>query len=438
MFIFCSKDEKKVINSYNDLRSLFDKMDHDHKQFLEPKDLSRYSTEHILGLHNEYDFQEIRHMVTNAARLPTQATFEFTVLRDSFKKLSGENHTKVSLEKLVCAAIESVAREGASSHQLVREMEIRHQDTAVTIKDELVESIRAKLGANSGPMNVDQMYRLLNDPQIFELLKAFDVENTIALYPTTLRQLAHELQMDPLATSLFITTVGEPLRASNEAWWHGDRQKLQFLVGSFRENCYWFEIVEFTQKLILAGLLVFFPQGSLTQMYFAMLIAIVMLTISAILQPFTDSGTNMLKITVQLNLVITLLCMIMLQVELGAEILSKSILDAVLVCSNLLLAPLPAYYEVIHFVGRWLTALHEAICAVARSRRNNGIDNEDSKTNHIADDVTTKMMISFYEYCSATVVIFCEKVRDQNTSQNQQTQSAEPKETVSYANPLRE
>ena len=37
------------------------------------------------------------------------------------------------------------------------------------------------------------------------------------------------------------------------AWWYGDRDTLHFLVDGYRPATFWFELVDFLRKLLMAG-----------------------------------------------------------------------------------------------------------------------------------------------------------------------------------------
>ena len=45
-------------------------------------------------------------------------------------------------------------------------------------------------------------------------------------------------------------------------WWSGGRETFDFLVDGYRSETYWYEVVDFLRKILLAGLVIFFDRGS--------------------------------------------------------------------------------------------------------------------------------------------------------------------------------
>eukprot|EP01052_Picozoa_sp_SAG31_P021169 SAG31_NODE_1623_length_7720_cov_6.277785_1_plen_1725_part_10 len=60
-------------------------------------------------------------------------------------------------------------------------------------------------------------------------------------------------------------------------WWSGGRETFDFLVDGYRSETYWFEIVDFLRKILLAGVVIFFDRGSSNQFFVGILISIVFL-----------------------------------------------------------------------------------------------------------------------------------------------------------------
>jgi hypothetical protein len=40
---------------------------------------------------------------------------------------------------------------------------------------------------------------------------------------------------------------------SRDKWWYGDLDTFDFLVDGYRRETFWYELVEFTRKLLMAG-----------------------------------------------------------------------------------------------------------------------------------------------------------------------------------------
>ena len=79
-----------------------------------------------------------------------------------------------------------------------------------------------------------------------------------------------------------------------------------FLFADFTEECWYWGILNLMRKLMLSGMTIFFPRGSVTQLMFAMVIAVSFLTAFTRNFPFTDVMNNMLEFFSELCIFFTL------------------------------------------------------------------------------------------------------------------------------------
>eukprot|EP01043_Picozoa_sp_COSAG02_P071140 COSAG02_NODE_12884_length_1477_cov_0.809869_2_plen_316_part_01 len=57
------------------------------------------------------------------------------------------------------------------------------------------------------------------------------------------------------------------------AWWRRSRAELKFLVRAYENQYYWYEMVQFLKKFLLAGVLVFCDPGSVSQLWFGLMLS---------------------------------------------------------------------------------------------------------------------------------------------------------------------
>eukprot|EP01051_Picozoa_sp_SAG22_P011799 SAG22_NODE_1168_length_5271_cov_13.249613_1_plen_280_part_00 len=91
----------------------------------------------------------------------------------------------------------------------------------------------------------------------------------IAIYPVGI----------PTAMGLLLyynrNVLGDHAGSSNNMakWWFGDRETLHFLVDGYRSQTYWYELVDFLRKLLMAGVVVFVDRGSAAQFFIAIFVS---------------------------------------------------------------------------------------------------------------------------------------------------------------------
>ena len=82
---------------------------------------------------------------------------------------------------------------------------------------------------------------------------------------------------------------------------------IKTLVGGYKLNCYWFEIFECVRKLLLIGLPVFLPSGSIEQLTLGLLTSFVTFAMYTFYHPFDKKEDNILSTVCQLQIFLTLL-----------------------------------------------------------------------------------------------------------------------------------
>ena len=91
-------------------------------------------------------------------------------------------------------------------------------------------------------------------------------------------------------------------------WWYCDQEALIFLIDGYRSQTYWYELVDFLRKLLMAGVVVFVDRGSAVQFFVALLVGLIFLVVDTFSRPYADFRCNALKVLTSVAMLITLLC----------------------------------------------------------------------------------------------------------------------------------
>lgn len=126
----------------------------------------------------------------------------------------------------------------------------------------------------------------------------------------------------------------DTMQVFKQKWYQGDKEKFKFITKAFTPKHYWFEMVDYSKKFILSGVLVFCEQGTTSQAFLGLIVTFVYVLISARCMPFKSSKTNVLKIVADTTLFLTLLCTIMLKVDDVGEAIKKRHVDVMLIVVN--------------------------------------------------------------------------------------------------------
>ena len=84
-------------------------------------------------------------------------------------------------------------------------------------------------------------------------------------------------------------------------------QHLTFLYGSYEPQAWWFEVCELLRKVLLTGFIVFFSNGTPTQILCAILITVASLALTTTLAPYVVSSDDVVAVIAQQQLLLTLL-----------------------------------------------------------------------------------------------------------------------------------
>jgi hypothetical protein len=95
------------------------------------------------------------------------------------------------------------------------------------------------------------------------------------------------------------------------------RERLKFLVKSFKPQHWYFEIVSYSKKFILAGILIFAEPGSTSQLYVGLVTSFFFFAVLVKKMPYRMMKTNWIAIIAEFNLFFTILCLLMMKINLA-------------------------------------------------------------------------------------------------------------------------
>jgi hypothetical protein len=108
---------------------------------------------------------------------------------------------------------------------------------------------------------------------------------------------------------------------------------LNFVAGHYREEVWYFEVIECFRRLLLTSALVFITPGSATQQVFALLMAMASVILFTYLAPFPLGEDNILAQVSQWSLIMTFLGALLIKLDLSSNATEydERIFDVVLV-----------------------------------------------------------------------------------------------------------
>jgi hypothetical protein len=124
------------------------------------------------------------------------------------------------------------------------------------------------------------------------------------------------------------------------------KAELGFLTQAYKPQFYWFEIVEYTKKLLITGVLMQVAQGSASQLFFGTIIAFFYFALVVRCMPYRHGRTNVLRIVAELQLFLTMLCLLMLRLDLHKEWITSNAVSLMLVVVNFVCSPAPFLYDI--------------------------------------------------------------------------------------------
>lgn len=110
---------------------------------------------------------------------------------------------------------------------------------------------------------------------------------------------------------------------------------------------YWYEIVNYAKKFILSGVLVFAEPGSTAQLYVGLIVSFYFFALLARTTPYKNPKTDRTAVIVEANLFFTLLCLLMMKINLTGEWLGQGFYDSALASSNVVAAIIPTVIAVV-------------------------------------------------------------------------------------------
>eukprot|EP01048_Picozoa_sp_COSAG05_P009696 COSAG05_NODE_809_length_7187_cov_20.173109_4_plen_336_part_00 len=117
------------------------------------------------------------------------------------------------------------------------------------------------------------------------------------------------------------------------------KKKFSFLVKDYQPKYYYFECVFLVEKLILTGLLIFVPPGTIAQAYVATLTSFTFCVIQTKYMPYEAMQDNLLKQLCELQLLMTLIISIVLRTDLEDDAIPEAGYDIILLVVNVVMMP---------------------------------------------------------------------------------------------------
>jgi len=130
------------------------------------------------------------------------------------------------------------------------------------------------------------------------------------------------------------------------------QHQMEFLVGSYEQKFFWWELVEYGRKFLLTGALIFAEQSSVSQTFFGMVLSFFFFALVTDAAPYVEDAADRLKMFSETQLFLTLLCSLMLQTDLSEQVVSRDVIDTVLVAVNVFAMPVVLVLLVMGALGK--------------------------------------------------------------------------------------
>jgi hypothetical protein len=188
--------------------------------------------------------------------------------------------------------------------------------------------------------------RDLPDAELRELYKSIDVDGSGTISTSEVWVYAIKLALknrsdEAIAKAKISAAPSQIVNSSRRSWWQGGPEEFKFLIKAYEPGFYWFETVIYSKKLALAGVLSFASPGSTSQLYVALVMSFFFFAVLARTMPFKLAQTDKVAIVSEANLFMTILCMLMIKINLAGEIFTSEFYDSVIVTSNGIVAIIP-------------------------------------------------------------------------------------------------
>jgi Ca2+-binding EF-hand superfamily protein len=143
----------------------------------------------------------------------------------------------------------------------------------------------------------------------------------------------------PAALVISMLQYRKAIVAQDEAALH----MFQFVIADYKPECWYWEVVELTRKLLLSGLIVVVGRGTVAQAAAAAMISCFFLALSAKVEPFKSHALNVIKIVSEVQLFVVLLVCVILQTRgntLDAESITVEDYGVIQTVATLAISPI--------------------------------------------------------------------------------------------------
>ena len=106
------------------------------------------------------------------------------------------------------------------------------------------------------------------------------------------------------------------------------------------------------RKFLLTGALIFAEQSSVSQTFIGMIISFFFFALVSDTMPYQEDAADRLKMFSETQLFLTLLCSLMLQTDLSEQVVSRDVIDTVLVTVNVFAMPAVLVLLVMGAIGK--------------------------------------------------------------------------------------
>ena len=118
------------------------------------------------------------------------------------------------------------------------------------------------------------------------------------------------------------------------------QHEMDFLCGSYEPHLYFWELTEYASKFLLTGALIFVEQASVSHTFVSLVIRFFFFALVKDVGPYKEDAADRLKMLSESQLFVTLLCSLMLQVDLCEQLISRAVIDTILVTVNVFAMPI--------------------------------------------------------------------------------------------------
>ena len=126
--------------------------------------------------------------------------------------------------------------------------------------------------------------------------KTFEMLESTEMTDKFVRWLEESRTPDPTQQNALLPLLRAYYKSQDEKWEQvSSLHLLSFLLGSWEQRVYWWEVVEVIRRLLLSGVLVLFGPGSVIQSAMSILICLVSIKAYSLYQPFRSDADDYLQ-----------------------------------------------------------------------------------------------------------------------------------------------